>query len=782
MYINITTPLMNAACASFWLSVSLLLFFSLSFRAARAQASFTLSGTVRDAENGEPLVGVTVSITALQLGGTTNEDGFYSFSVPAGPHTVQYSYIGYQPIELQISLRQNLKKNVEMPVKSEQLAEVVIEAGSIQEKLRSSQMSLERLTSRDARLLPALFGEVDMLKVLQLKPGVQSGGEGSSGLYVRGGGPDQNLFLLDEATVYNASHLFGFFSIFNADAVRSVDLYKGGFPAQFGGRLSSVVDVKLKDGNNKKFGASGGLGLIASRLTLEGPLKKEKASFVLSGRRTYLDLFTRGLNKLHADDPDYNPIPDYYFYDFNGKANVTLGPKDQLFLSGYLGRDIFGFRNSGFNFDFKWGNQVGTARWNHVFNSRLFANTSLSASSYQYNISNDLDAFRFYLSSDIRDLNLKSDVEYMPGKDHHYKFGFQATSHTFGVGRLKAGTDDNTVNFHAGKTFRALEMGLYAGDEYTPSPNLTLTYGLRLSGFNSDTFFGGLEPRLALRYAFDETLSLKASYTRMLQYIHLVANSGASLPTDIWYPSNRTVRPQRSQQVALGLSKALGKSRYLLTNEVYYKWMRRQIDFRDGAQLFANDNLNDEFLFGQGESYGNEFYLEKQKGRTTGWVGYTLSWTYRQFDQINEGRWFPTRYDRRHDVSLVLLHKLWPRLQGTATWVYGTGNAFSVPVGRIFVQSQPGVREAYVPLYTERNAYRMGPYHRLDLGLVYNLRPKRGAGDLTLSIYNVYNRRNPYFVYFEQIKDQEKGITTGFKGKQVSLFPIIPAITYNFKF
>ena len=766
-----------------WCASLLLLFFSFMGRPAFGQLSFSISGTVRDAENGEILVGVAVSIPALHLGASTNNYGFYSFSVPAGTHTMQYSYIGYQLIEQEITVRQNIKKNIELSVKSQELAEVLVEAGSIQEKLKNAQMSVDHLTTREARLMPALFGEVDILKTLQLKPGVQSGGEGTSGLYVRGGGPDQNLFLLDEATVYNASHLFGFFSIFNADAVRSVDLYKGGFPAQFGGRLSSVVDVKLKEGNNKKFGASGGLGLIASRLTLEAPLKKEKSSFILSARRTYLDIFTRGLNRHHADDPDYTPIPNYFFYDLNGKANLELGTNDRLFLSGYLGQDVFGFRNNGFNFDFNWGNRAGTLRWSHVFTPRLVANTSFTASSYRYDITNDMEAFRFNLASNIRDLSLRSDLEYFPGKDHHYKFGFQATAHTFGVGRLKAGTADNAIAFNAGKNYQATELGLYASDEYSPAPHFTVQYGLRLSGFKSDTsFFAGLEPRLALRYSLHENLTLKGSYTRMMQYIHLVANSGASLPTDIWYPSNRVVRPQRSHQVALGLSQTLGKSRYLITNEIYYKWMRNQIDFRDGAQLFANDNMNEEFLFGKGQSYGNELYLEKQKGRTTGWIGYTLSWTYRRFDQINGGRWFPTRYDRRHDVSIVLLHKLWPRLHATATWVYGTGNAFSVPVGRIFLQGQPGVRDTYVPIYTERNAFRLAPYHRLDLGLVFQFRPKRGARDLTLSIYNAYNRRNPYFVYFEELEDKENNVTIGFQGKQVSLFPIIPALTYNFRF
>ena len=748
-----------------------------------AQSKITVSGTVRAGDSGENLVGVAVQIPGLQAGTSTNTYGFYSLSVPPGTYTVVYSYIGYQTQRREITAAQNTKLNIELPVTAQELGEVLIQAGSLQEKLKTSQMSVDQLSVREAKLLPALFGEVDILKTLQLKPGVQSGGEGSAGLYVRGGGPDQNLFLLDEATVYNASHLFGFFSIFNSDAVRSVDLYKGGFPAQFGGRLSSVVDVKLKEGNNKRFAASGGLGLIASRLTLEGPLKKNKGSFIISGRRTYVDVFTRLVNKINEDDPEYNPIPGYYFYDLNAKVNYDIGQNDRLYLSGYLGDDLIGFRNSGFNFDFNWGNRAGTLRWNHIFNPRLFANTSVTASSYRYNIKNSLEGFSFNLTSNIKDLSFKSDFDYVPGNAHTFKFGAQAVKHTFDVGRLKAGSEDNTIAFSSGSAFTGVEYGVYAADDYNPSPNFTLNYGLRFSGFtNGKSNFNGLEPRVSARYALSTNTSLKGSYTRMLQYIHLVSNSGASLPTDIWYPSNKTVRPQRSQQVALGISQLAGKGKYLITNEVYYKWMANQVDFRNGAQLFVNNNLDKEFLFGRGRSYGNEIFLEKKEGRTTGWVGYTLSWTYRQFAEINEGRWFPNRYDRRHDISIVGLHQLRPRLHLTGTWVYGTGNAFSVPVSRIILQGQTGNRETFVPIYTERNAYRQAAYHRLDLGIVYKLRPKRGESDLTFSVYNAYNRRNPYFVYFEQQKDEAETLTIGFRGRQVSLFPVIPSVTYNFKF
>jgi len=769
---------------------SLRLFFLLSFFfliiqpvITQAQNQVTISGTVRAAEDGENLIGVAVAIPALNTGTTTNPYGFYSISVPEGSYTLQYSYVGYTTQKQIVTVNKNITLNVRLEAASEELGEVVIQAGNLQEKLKTTQMSVEQLTMAQAKLMPALFGEVDILKTMQLKPGVQSGGEGSAGLYVRGGGPDQNLFLLDEATVYNASHLFGFFSIFNSDAVRSIDLYKGGFPAQFGGRLSSVVDVKLKEGNNQHFGASGGIGLIASRLTLEGPIKKNKSSFVVSGRRTYVDVFTGLANRINADKPDYDPIPGYYFYDLNAKANYDLGPNDRVYLSGYLGNDQIGFQNSGFNFNFAWGNKAGALRWNHIFNPKLFANTSFTASGYRYNISNALQDFSFNLSSQIKDLSFKTDFDYLPGNGHAFKMGAIATQHNFEVGRLKAGTDDNTVSFNSGTSYKGLEYGFYAADEYAPAPRFSLNYGLRVSGFyNGQDNFSGIEPRLSFRYSLSESLSLKASYTRMLQYIHLVANSGASLPTDIWYPSNNVVQPQRSQQVAVGLSKLFGNGKFLLSDEVYYKQMRNQIDFRDGAQLFANEDLNAEFLFGQGRSYGNEIYIEKKEGRTTGWIGYTLSWSYRQFAEINEGHWYPNRYDRRHDISIVALHQLNPRIHLTGTWVYGTGNAFSVPAARIIVQGQLGDNSSFVPVYTERNGYRQAAYHRMDVGLVYKLRPKRGAADLTFSVYNAYNRRNPYFVYFEQLENEDESQTIGFRARQVSLFPVIPAITYNFNF
>ncbi|QJX47762.1 TonB-dependent receptor [Hymenobacter taeanensis] len=760
---------------------------------ALAQARLTLSGYVRAAGTNEALPGATVAVPALALGATTDDSGFYTLTLPAGPQELAVSFIGYQSLTKSVTLTRNQRLSFSLLEDSNTLGEVVIEgSGTLREKLQTTQMSVERLTSREAKLLPALFGEVDLLKTLQLKPGMQNGGEGTSGLFVRGGSADQNLFLVDDAVVYNPSHLFGLFSVFNPDAVQSVDLYKGGFPAQYGGRLSSVVDVKMRPGNPEKFTTSGGLGLISSRLTLEGPLPNRKGSWLVSGRRTYFDVFTRQVNKLNEGKEDWNPIPDYYFYDLNTKGNYTLGAKDNIFLTGYLGHDVFGFNSTnGFNFDFSWGNAVASARWNHVFNKRLYANTTAAFTRYDYRISNALDQFSFDLSSQIRDFSLRTDFDYALNDRHAVKFGAAFTDHHFGTGRLKAGAEDNSFNFGSDINYRGQEAGLYASDNFRASDKLQLEYGLRVSGFQSGSDqFGGLEPRAAARYSLTPNISLKANYALMYQYVHLVSNSGASLPTDIWYPSRLSVKPQRSQQVATGVSFLLGDGAYLLTNELYYKWAQRQIDFKDGAQLFVNPDLDSEFLFGRGWAYGNELYLEKKTGRTTGWVGYTLAWTKRRFPPqngttgINNGNTFYPNYDRRHNLTVVVLHQLSHRINLTGSFVFTSGQATTLPLARFVFQDVQGSNPSAVPIYPQRNTYRLAPYNRLDLGLVYKLRPIRegGESDLTFSIYNAYNRRNPYFVYFDQVKDKETTRVLSYRARQVSLFPVIPSVTYNFKF
>lgn len=759
----------------------------------------TISGTIKDGDSGETLVGATVMVSDAGLGTTTNEYGFYSISVPVQDSLlVKYSYVGFQAQEYWLTSKVDTAINVRLTTGVE-LDAVIVQANSFQEQLSSTEMSVEAITTREARLLPVLLGESDILKTLQLKPGIPSGSEGRTGLFVRGGAADQNLIVLDEAVVYNANHLFGFFSTFNTDAVKDLKIYKGGFPAQYGGRLSSVIDVKLKEGNDQRLSGSGGLGLIASRLTLEGPIEKGKSSFIVSGRRTYVDLLTRGVNSANENNEDFNPIPDYYFYDLNAKVNFQLGEKDRIFLSGYFGRDVFGFESDFFNFNFDWGNATGTARWNHVFNPKLFANTTFTYSDYQYNINNRITGFSFGLGSDIQDVNLKTDFYYAANNRHTIRFGAMATHHTFTVGRLQAGSDDGVVSFSAGQEFRGVEMGLYVSDEMELSDRFSANAGLRLSGFNNDgKTYVGLEPRLAARYKLNDRVSLKGSYARMFQYLHLIANAGVALPTDIWYPSTERVQPQRSDQVAAGASYLLG-SKYFFNLEAYYKRLDRQLQFVDGAQIFVNDELEDEFAVGEGRAYGLEFSLEKKEGQFTGWIGYTLALTRLQnfetlsptgrFAQESEGFGpFSPIYDRRHDLSVVGMYELSQRWILSATFVYGSGDLTWLPSGRFSFQDVPGMNfEAIVPDYRARNTFRLPAYHRLDLSVVYKLFPKWGESDLTLSVINAYDRRNAFFIFLEpqfESPDNNLGIEvpTRIAAKQVSLFPILPSLTWNFKF
>ncbi len=766
----------------------------------QAQSIFTVSGRVYDEGNGETLIGATILSPAQEAGSTTNEYGFYSITVPAADSVrLIFSYVGYQPEAYTLFLTRDTTMNVSLST-GVQLEEVVVQANSYREQLNSTEMSVEAVTTREAKLLPVLLGESDILKTVQLKPGIPSGSEGTTGIFVRGGSNDQNLIVLDEAVVYNANHLFGFFSTFNTDAVKDLKVYKGGFPPQYGGRLSSVIDVKLKEGNNREFAGSGGIGLIASRLTLEGPIQKEKSSFIVSGRRTYLDIFTRAVNRSNEDNEDFNPIPDYFFYDLNTKINYQFGEKDRLFLSGYFGRDVFGFNSDFFDFDFDWGNATGTARWNHVFSPRLFANTTFTYSDYQYNIQNRVTGFSFQVGSGIRDANLKSDFYYSPNNRHSIRFGASATYHQFTIGRLKAGSDDGLVNFSAGQDFDGLEYGLYFSDDIDFSEKLAVNGGIRLSGFGNDnTFYFGLEPRLAARYSINSRWAMKASYARMYQYLHLVSNAGVALPTDVWYPSSARVKPQQSHQVAVGASYILA-DQFLLNLEGYYKTMDNQLQFVDGAQLFVNDELENEFAVGEGEAYGMEFSIEKKQGALTGWIGYTLALVRLKnfstldpggrFAQESEGfgAFFPI-YDRRHDLSVVLLYEISWRLSATATFVYGSGDLRWLAPGRFTIQDVYGADfEAVVPDYRERNNFRLPPYHRLDLGLVWRFLPKWGETDLSLSVVNVYDRRNTFFIYLEpEFPEDNDGPTPvefpdRIAAKQVSLFPILPSLTWNFKF
>ena len=778
---------------------TLLLFSTL----AAAQKDFTLSGSIKDQDSGETLVGASVAVPVLGIGTTSNEYGFFSLSLPSGDSVeVIVSYVGFQSQVQKFYLLADQVVNFKLAT-GVQLDEVLVKANSFRERMTSTEMSVEVITTREARLLPVLLGDSDILKTIQLKPGIPSGAEGTTGIFVRGGASDQNLIVLDEAVVYNPNHLFGFFSTFNTDAVKDLKLYKGGFPAQYGGRLSSVIDVKLKEGNNQKFSGSGGIGLIASRLTLEGPIEKGRSSFIVSGRRTYVDIFTRAINRANERKQGENTgfIPDYYFYDLNTKVNFELGEKDRIFLSGYFGRDVFGINREFFNFDFDWGNATGTARWNHVFSPRLFANTTFTYSDYQYNIRNRITGFSFLVGSNIRDVSLKTDFHYEPNNQHTIRFGAQAIHHLFTVGRLKAGSDDGVVSFSAGQEYSGVETALYIADEIELSSRFSLNAGLRLSGFNNDsTFYAGLEPRLAGRYSLSNRWVLKGSYARMYQYLHLVASAGAALPTDVWYPSTGLVKPQRSDQLALGLSYLLGEQ-FMITWEAYYKWLDRQLQFVDGARLFANDRLEEEFAVGTGEAYGLELSIEKKQGRFTGWIGYTLALIQLKdfetlapggrFAQESEGYGpFSPIYDRRHDLSVVGMYEISRRLTTTATFVYGSGDLRWLAPGRFTFQDIYGAGfKAVVPDYGARNNFRLPPYHRLDLSLVIRFFPKWGESDLSLSVVNAYDRRNAFFVLLEpQFKDVDGGdgnqirIPDRIAAKQVSLFPILPSITWNFKF
>lgn len=797
------------------------------FAQSVATPKITLSGTLRNAENGEALIKAAVAVPSLQLGTYTNEYGFYSLRIPAGKDsiTVSIGYTGLRSVTLRVLPDQNREINLQLEPMQTTLDEVVITDNRAEQHLKSTQMSVATISAQEAKLLPALFGEVDIIKVLQLKPGVQNGGEGSSGIYVRGGGADQNLFLLDEATVYNPNHLFGFFSTFNSDAVKNVDLYKGAFPAQYGGRLSSVVDVKMNEGNSKRFAGSGGLGLISSRLTLEGPIggkgDSSEGSFLISGRRTYVDVFTRMINKsnegkLNAEGEPRTPIPDYYFYDLNAKVNYRLGKKDRLFLSGYYGNDAFGFKTNDFDFSFGWGNRTATLRWNHIFNPRLFMNTTATFSDYNYSIRNKIDVFDFTLGSGIRDYTLKTDFYYQPNDKHTVRFGAYGTYYNFTVGRTKlqvSGENGSQIadNFNVGNTLYGYGHGLYVNDDWKIDGMTEVSAGLRLSGFSylgknnvGGKTYWGLEPRIAVRRTLTERASLKASYSRMYQYMNLVGNSAATLPTDLWYPATSVIKPQFSDQVAAGVNFTFGDGAWILSNELFYKWLHNQVDFRDGANLFVNTNFEREFVFGKGWAYGNEVYLEKTRGNTTGWVGFTYAWNWRQFGEsngnpaINSGKAFHPRNDRRYDVSVVLIQKLQGlsflgkfgrRSNLTAAWVYGTGNAVSFPKSYYTNFDLQGNAQ-FAPVYTERNAFRIPAYHRLDVGFVYKLKPRKTfESDITLSVYNAYSRLNTFFVDIRTqratttLPDGTKQQTvTGFKAVSVSLFPALPAITWNFKF
>ncbi len=766
------------------LFLSLLLLLSFTGNAQK----FTLSGTIKDASNGEDIFGAVIKVKGLDNVGTlTNSYGFYSLTLDTGEYTIIYSSTGFLTQEFKFNLIENITGNIELtfPADVLQIQEMNVNAEKENHNITSSGMNVTRFDPKSIETIPVLFGEKDIMKTLQLTPGVKTAGEGNSGFFVRGGGADQNLILLDEAPVYNASHLLGFFSVFNSDAIKDVSLYKAGIPAEYGGRASSVMDVKMKDGNLKKFGASGGIGLISSRLALEGPIVKDKGSFIVSGRRSYLDLFL----KLSKDENQRNT--KLYFYDLNAKANYKISDKDRIFLSGYFGRDKFGFSDQ---FGFDWGNATGTLRYNRIINSKLFSNTSLVYSNfdYQFTIGSGEDAFG--IKSSIEDFSLKQDFTYYLNKNNTMKFGVSGMHHTFKPGALTG--DNDSFNEIVLDSRYAMEFGAYIQNDQKIGARFNIMYGVRYSGFDliggksytyddngdkltedthdrweSSSYQFGIEPRLSMSYVISERNSIKLAYDRNYQYIHQLSNSTTSSPTDVWVPSSNNIKPQVADQLALGYYQNLKKNTYQISAEVYYKNLHNQIDYRNGADLLLNNLVEGELVYGNGTAYGLELMLQKKKGKLTGWISYTLSRSLRQFDDINEGRVFSARQDRIHDLSVVVMYKINKSLSLATTFVYYTGDAVTFPSGKYDVG---GIS---IPYFTERNGYRMPDYHRMDVGLTWYMKEsKRFKHDLNFSIYNLYARENAYTITFEE--NDQTGKTEAI---QTALFKIIPSITYNFK-
>jgi hypothetical protein len=781
----------------FFVFLNLLL---LCVTAASAQSKYTLSGYVKDSLSGETLIGANISVKGNMKGIASNQYGFYSVTLPAGNYTVAVSFAGYTTKEWMLDLQKDTVFDLLLRTRFTTNDQVIVTARRRDANVKNAQMGKIDLSVERIKNLPSLMGEVDILKTIQLLPGVRNAGEGNAGFYVRGGGPDQNLIMLDDAVVYNTGHLFGFFSIFNADAIKNTSLIKGGMPAQYGGRLSSVLDVAMKDGNSKKMEVEGGIGAIASRLSIQGPIKKEKASFMVSARRTYIDALVKPFIKSTSA---FNGS-GYYFYDLNAKANYRFSNKDRVFLSGYFGRDVFDFRNAkqSFKANIPWGNSTATLRWNHVFNRKLFSNTTLVYNDYNFEFNAAQNDFEIKLASGIRDLNAKVDFDYYPASAHKIKFGAAYTYHRFKPSVL-SGKQGNTVfNPNNAAIKYAAETGIYIQDDWDVSEKVKINAGLRYSSFTQlgpyklykdDAFgnhidstlygrgkavkrYGGLEPRFTIRYSLDDETSLKASVTRNLQYIHLVSNAGSTLPTDLWVPSTYLVQPQKSWLYAAGYFRNFKNNTWETSVEVYYKQMQNQIEYKEGYTPSLRDPEND-FTFGKGWSYGAEFFVNKTRGRFTGWVGYTLSYTWRKFATLNNGNKFPAKYDRRHDASVVGSYELSKRWKLGAVFVYGTGNATTVP-SRFYIINGVLTQE-----YADINTYRLRAYHRLDFSATLTPKPKKNrkfSSSWVFGVYNAYSRLNPYFIYFDQEGSPLNG-TLKVQAKQVSLFPIIPSVTYNFK-
>ena len=761
-----------------------------SFAQEKAIPRHTVNGTIKEQKSGEVLIGASVRLLEIPKSGTlSNAYGFYSITAPEGTYTLVTGFAGYKQDSLKIVLDKNITQPVEMSQRNAELQAVVISSKKTNENVVKPLMGVQKLSVEEIKNVPVIFGEKDVLKTIQLLPGVKSAGEGNSGFYVRGGGSDQNLILLDEAIVYNASHLLGFFSTFNSDAIKDLTLYKGAMPAEYGGRLSSVVDIRMNDGNNKDYHASGGIGLIASRLNIEGPIVKDKGSFIISARRTYADLFL----KLSKDSSiNQNSL---YFYDLNLKANYKINDNNRVYLSGYFGKDNLGFGNT---FGIDYGNSTATARWNHVFNSRLFSNTSAIYSNYNYNIHLKTTSNDIIIKSKIEDLALKQDFQYFVNNNNKINFGFNVIHHDLSPGIVDA-TLSSSFNSLTIQSKFAFENAFYVSHEFSPSDKIKLNYGLRMSAFNVvgpgdfktydssgnikslntypsgkivKTYFNA-EPRFSASYQLNDNSSVKAAYTRNVQNLHLLSNSATTNPTDLWIPSSLNVKPEIADQVSLGYYRNFNDNSYEFSSEIYYKAMQNQIDYKNGAELRANADVESQLLYGTGRAYGVELFFKKKTGKLTGWLSYTLSRTEKQIAGINNGNYYPARQDQTHNAAIVAIYQASKKWTLSTTWVYNTGNAASFPSGKYNINGQTAF------YYTERNGYRMPAYHRLDFAAtLLGKKKKKWEGSWTFSLYNVYGRENAYSIRFE---DDPNDITKT-RAVQTSLFKWVPSITYNFKF
>lgn len=755
----------------------------LTFTFASAQEKHTISGEVIDAATGEALIGVTIYTADKTTGTMTNTYGFYSLTLPAGEQSIFYSFVGYETQQRQINLVSDQTIKIQLKINETALSEVVVSAEKKDKNIAVTQMTGEKLDMKTIDKLPVLFGERDVLKTIQLLPGISTVSEGGNGFSVRGGSIDQNLILLDEAPVYSASHLMGFFSVFNADAIKGMTVYKSGIPANYGGRAASVLDITMRDGNMKKIQGSGGIGLLASRLTLEGPIIEDKMSFIVSGRRSYADIIAKGANQIESGTK-------MYFYDLNAKLNYKINDNNRLFLSGYFGKDDFGFEDMGMD----WGNTTATLRWNHLFSAQLFSNTTLLYSEYDY-------GFNFgdngSMKSGIKDVSIKQDFTWYSNPQNTLKYGLNATYHTFYPGEFLF--EDNSISDIKVAEKQALESSMYISNEQKIGSKLIFDYGLRTSMFNQ---FGkgenitydddnniidreyfdkgeimqsyyGLEPRLGINYRYSSNSSLKASYNRMVQYLHLMSNSTSGQPTDTWTPSTFNIEPTTVNQYSVGYFRNFMDNTFEFSTETYYKTMNNISDYKDGTQVMLNEDIESYILQGEGRSYGLEFYLKKKYGDFTGWVSYTLSKTENKIEGINNGEWYDSSYDKTHDVSVVTSYQFTPRLSVSANWIFYTGNAVTFPSGKYEFDGYQ------VPYYTERNGYRMPDYHRLDLNIHLEGKGKRRIkSSWDFSLYNLYNRMNAYTINFRE-SESNPNVTEAVK---LSLFGIVPSVTWNFKF